>query len=144
MATYNKFQGFVGYLGTAVINCNTDQFDLYLTNNAPSASLDDVKADLAGITEQNGYTEVDIVNTYAEASGTGTCSVGLASGDQVWTGTTTDPAFGPFQYCVVFDETVASPVVDPLICWHDYGSAISVNNGETFTWNSNGTLFTIV
>ena len=141
MATYNKFQGFVGYLGTAVINCNTDQFDLYLTNNAPSASADDVKADLAGITEQNGYTEVDIVNTYAEASGTGTLSVGLASGDQVWTAS--GGSFGALQYAVVFDETVASPVVDPLICWHDYGSSISVNDGETFTWNSTGTLFTI-
>lgn len=141
MATYNKFQGFVGYLGLAAINLNTDQLDLYLTNNAPSASADDVKADLAGITEQNGYTEVDIVNTYAEAAGTGTLSVGLAAGDQVWTAS--GGSFGPFQYTVVFDETVASPVVDPLICWHDYGSAVTVNDGETFTWNSTGTLFTI-
>ena len=143
MATYNKFQGFVGYLGLAAVNCNTDTFKVYLSNAAPSASLDDVKADLAEISGGNGYTAggVDIVNTYAEASGTGTLSVGLGSGDQVWTAA--GGAIAQFRYAVVFDDTVASPVTDPLVCWHDYGSAVDVASGETFTWNSDGTLFTI-
>jgi len=68
MATFNKFQGFVGYLGTKVIDLNGDTFNVYLSNAAPSASLDDVKADLAEITNQNGYTApVDIQNAYSPA-----------------------------------------------------------------------------
>lgn len=47
MATFNKFQGFVGYLGLAAVNLNTDTLSCYLSNAAPSASADDVKTDLA-------------------------------------------------------------------------------------------------
>ena len=141
MATYNKFQGFVGHLGLKLIDLNADLLEVYLTNNAPSASADDVKVDLVNITEENGYAEADILNTYAEVTGTGTLTVGLGSGDKVWTAS--GGSFGPLQYTVVYDETVVAPA-DPLICWHDYGSAITVLTGETFTWNSDGTLFTIV
>lgn len=140
MATYNKFQGFVGYLGLAAVNLNTDTLRVYLSNATPSASLDDVKADLAEIAGGNGYTALgeDIVNTYAEASGTGTLSVGTSGGDVVWTAS--GGAIAQFQYAAVYDDTHAS---DILVCWHDYGSAVDVAAGETFTWNSSGTLFTI-
>ena len=137
MATYNKFEGFVGYLGLAVINANTDLFDVYITNLAPSASADNVKADLVGATEENGYTESDAQNTFSEASGTGTC----VTVDITWTAAA--GSFGPFQYIVMFDETVASPVVDPLISWWDYGSSITINDGESFTVDFGASVFTI-
>jgi hypothetical protein len=124
MATYNKFQGFVGYLGLGAVNLNTDTLRVYLTNNTPSASDDDVKTDLAGITEQNGYTPADTTNTYSETSGTGT----LGATDVVWTAS--GGSFGPFRYVVLYDDTHAS---DILIGWWDYGSSITVNTGETFT-----------
>ena len=138
MATYNKFQGFVGYLGTGVIDLNGDLFKVYLSNATPSASADDVKADLAEITNQNGYTApVDIQNAYSEASGTGTMTavdvVITASGGTV----------GPFQYVVIYDDTVASPVVDPLMCWFDYGSALTLQAGETFTVDFGASLLTL-
>ena len=56
MATFNKFEGFIGYLGLGAVNLNTDTLKIYLTNATPSASLDDVKTDLAEITAGNGYT----------------------------------------------------------------------------------------
>src|SRR5574343_173157 len=124
MASYNKFAGFVGYLGLGAVNLNTDTLKAYLTNNAPSASADDVLTDLAGITEEHGYTAADIQNTYSEASGTGT----LAATDVVWTAS--GGSFGPFRYVVVYDDTHAS---DILVCWWDYGSSITVNTGETMT-----------
>lgn len=128
MATYTKVQGFVGYLGTGVINANTDLFEVYLTNATPSASLDDVKADLAEIATGNGYTgAADITNTYSETGGTGTC----AATDVTFTAS--GGAIAQFRYVAVFDETVTSPVVDPLICFWDYGSAVDLASGESFT-----------
>ena len=120
---YNKFQGFVGYLGTAATNMHTATYTVYLTNNAPSASADDIRTDLVGATEENGYAAADITNTYSETAGTGT----VAAVDVVVTAT---GAVGPFRYVVIFDDTHAS---DILVCWWDYGSSISLANGETFT-----------
>lgn len=120
------------------INLNTDTFRAYLSNATPSASADDVKGDIAEITNQNGYTApVDIQNAYSEASGTGTMTavdvVITASGGTV----------GPFQYVVIYDDTVTSPVADPLMCWFDYGSALTLQAGETFTIDFGSSLFTL-
>jgi hypothetical protein len=100
--------------------------------------LDDVLADLAGLGTGGGYTAggEDTQNTYAEATGTGTCS----AVDVVWTGS--GGGFGPFRYVPIYDDTHAS---DVLIAWWDYGSSISVLASETFTADFGGnTLFTIV
>jgi len=134
VSTYNKFEGFVGYLGLGGVNCNTDLFKVYLTNNAPSASGDDVIGDLAGISEENGYAAADITNLYSEASGTGTCTGTTV----VWTAS--GGSFGPGRYVVMYDDTHAS---DILICNWDYGSSVTVKDGETFTVTVGASLFTI-
>jgi hypothetical protein len=139
MAAFNKFQQFVEDLGLAVHNLNTATLEIYLSNATPSASADAVKADLAEITNQNGYTApVDTQNTWAESGGTATL-----------TGTaitiTASGAVGPFQYVVLMNQTATN---DPLIGWWDYGSAVTLANGETFTWKPNnsattGTILTL-
>lgn len=136
MATYNKFQGFVGYLGLGAVNLNTDTFRVYLSNAAPSASLDDVKADLAEISGGNGYTALgeDIQNTYSETTGTGT----MAATDVTWTAS--GGTVGPFQYAAIYDDTHAS---DILMCWYDYGSAPTLADGESFTVDFGASLFTL-
>ncbi len=133
MAAFNKFNDFVEQLGLAAHNLNTNTLNIYLSNTVPSASADAVKTDLAEITNQNGYTApVDTQNTWAESSGTATL-----------TGTaitiTATGAVGPFQYVVLYNDTNAS---DALIGWWDYGSAISLANGETFTWKPNNSATT--
>lgn len=142
MAAYNKFNQFVEDLGDGVHHFKTagDLFKVYLSNATPSASLDLVKTDLAEITAQNGYPSggSDIQNDASETSGTLT----VTAVDVVWTGTTTDPAFGPFQYVALYNDTSSSPL-DPLVAWWDYGSAISINNGETFTVDFGASLLTI-
>ena len=139
MATYNKFQGFVGYLGLAAVNLNTDVLNVYLSNAAPSASADDVKADLAEITNENGYTApVDVQNTYSEATGTGT----LAGTKVV---VTASGSVGPFQYVVLYDDTHASNI---LIGWWDRGAPLTLAASDTFSIKFNnsdttGTIFTL-
>lgn len=136
MAAYNKFQGFVGYLGLAALNLNTDLLKCYLSNAAPSASLDDIKADLAEISAGNGYTAGgdDTTNTYSESGGVGT----LAGTDIVITAS--GGTIGPFRYVVFYDDTHAS---DVLIAWWDYTSSITLNDGETFTIDFGASIATI-
>jgi hypothetical protein len=138
MAAYNKFETFVGDLGLKVHELNADTCKVYLTNNAPSASLDSVKADLAEISAGNGYTSggEDSTNTYSETSGTGT----LAGTDIVWTAS--GGTIGPFRYAVLYNDTPTSPA-DPLIAWWDYGSSITLNDGETFTVDFGASIFTL-
>jgi hypothetical protein len=143
MAAYNKFQDFVEQLGLAKHNLNTDALHVYLSNAAPSASLDAVKADLAEIAAGNGYTAdgIDTLNTWAEAAGTGT----LTGTKAVWTAA--GGTIGPFQYVVLMNFTQTSPL-KPLIAWWDYGSALTLQIGETFSVKFNnsettGTIFTL-
>jgi hypothetical protein len=109
---------------------------VYLTNAAPSASLDDVKTDLAEITAEHGYPAggSDVQNLYSEATGTGT----LTATDVIWTAS--GGSFGPFRYVVLYDDTHAN---DILIAWWDYGSAITVLTGETFTVDFGASVATI-
>ena len=100
-----------------------------------------MKADLAEIATGSGYTgPVDTQNTGAETGGTytltGTKAVITASG-----------AVAAFQYVVLQNTTPTSPL-DPLISWWDYGSALSLLTGETFSIKPNnsdttGTIFTM-
>lgn len=139
MASYNKFQDFVEQLGKGVhqLHAAGHTLKVYLSNAVPSASLDAVKTDLAEITNENGYTApVDIQQDLSESGGTATLTavdvVITASGGTV----------GPFQYAVVYNDDPASPA-DPLVCWWDYGSAITLNDGETFTVDFGASVFTL-
>ena len=129
MATYVKFQQFSKDLGSAVHNLTAAGHTLkvYLTNAAPSVSADAVKADLAEITNENGYAApVDIQNDYTETTGTGTLT-----GVDVEI-TAAGGTVGPFQYAIVYNDTPTAPA-DPLVCYWDYGSAVTLQIGEKFT-----------
>ena len=149
MASYNKFQDFVGDLcgevhalvGDAGASPPTaDVLKVYLTNAAPSAADDSVKADLAEIATGNGYTgAVSVENVGAEATGTFTLT-----GTKV-TITASGGAIAQFRYVVLFNDDAAS---DELIGWWDYGSAVDLASGESFTIKFNngdpdGTIFTL-
>lgn len=126
MAVFNKFNVFTKNLCEKVHDLNADTLRVYLSNATPSAVDDSVKADLAEISTGNGYTgAVDTQNTGATATGTytvtGTKVVITATG-----------AVAQFRYVVLYNDTPTSPA-DPLIGWWDYGSAIDLVNGETFT-----------
>jgi len=146
MATYNKFNSWVEYLcGAADVfgsgGTTADMLDCYLSNATPSASLDTVIADLAEISTGNGYTGPVALNNEGTRS-TNTLTVTAESFTVTASG-----AVGPFQYAVVMDDTLAS---DPLVCWFDYGSPVTLASGETFAVlfngapsGTDGTLFTV-
>ena len=136
MASFVKFYQFVEDLGLGVHNLDTGALKVYLSNAAPSQSLDAVKTDLAEITNQNGYTApVDVTGVWTESTGTAT----LAGTDVVITAT---GAVGPFQYVVLYNDTPTSPA-DPLIGYWDYGTPITLANGETFTVDFSASILTI-
>jgi hypothetical protein len=140
MAAYNKFQDFVEQLGLAKHDFSAagHVLKVYLSNTTPNASTMALKADLAEISSGNGYTAggTDVQNTWSESGGTATC----AGTDVVWTAS--GGSIGPFRYTALYNDTQTSPA-DPLVSWWDYGSALTLNAGESFTVDFGASLFTL-
>ena len=132
MATYNKFQPWVDYL-TEGVNCATDQFVVALTNTVPV----NTNATLSQITEIS-YTNLSSRNLTTASSSQSGGTFSLDFNDLVLTAS---GSVGPFRYVVIYDDTVTG---DPLVAWFDYGSSITMANGDTFTltFNASG-LFTV-
>lgn len=141
MAAYNKFEQFVNDLMNGVHgDFDTQAISIYLSNAAPSASLDLIKTDLAEIATGNGYTGPIDMNANVSVSETGGTATLDISADEVITAS--GGSIGPFQYVVLFNDTPTSPA-DPLIGWWDHGSAVTLNDGESFTVDFGATLFSI-
>jgi hypothetical protein len=140
MAAYNKFQDFVEQvlLGKHDFSAAGHVFKVYLSNDPPSASLDAVKADVIEITAGNGYPAggTDIQNALSETGGTAT----VTGVDVVWTAS--GGSVGPFRYVPLYNDTQTTPN-KPLVSWWDYGSAVTLNNGESFTVDFGSSVFTL-
>lgn len=135
MATFNKFQSFVGALGLGYhgnLNTNTLNVALYRSTDAPTAA-DDVLADLTAQVTGTGYSAggADTTNTYSEAAGTGT----LAGTKVTWTATAAD--WLTFRYVILYN-TQTTTITNGLIGWWDYASDLQLGNGETFSVKFNG------
>ncbi len=135
MATYVKFQDFVEALALGEHDCNADTFKLYLSNTTPDVAADADKADLAEITNENGYSgPVDIQNAMSESSGVATVTAVdvliEASGGTV----------GPFRYVVLYNDDHAT---DGLICYWDRGSEVTLQDGESLSVEFAAALFTL-
>lgn len=128
MATFSKFNCFTEDLAEKVHNLGADTLKILLTNTAPVAS-NTVKANLTEISAGNGYTAggtAASVTSSAQSSGT----YKLVLADVVFTAA--GGSIGPFRYAVIYNDTPTSPA-DPLIGWYDYGSSITLADGETLT-----------
>ena len=126
MAVYNKFQPFIEYAFEKAVNLGSDTLKVMLTNTAPT-SANGLKADLTEISAGNGYTAggtAATISSSAQTSGT----YKLVVADVVFTAN--GGPVGPFRYAVLYDATSTSGV---LIGWWDYGSSISLQDGESFT-----------
>lgn len=134
MATYNKFQAFVENLAEKVHALDVDTLKVLLTNTVP-VNTNTVKANLTEISAGNGYAAGGTQATVsASAQSGGTYKLVLA--DVVFTAS--GGSIGPFRYAVLYNDTPTSPA-KPLIGFWDYGSSITLNDGETFTVDFDGT-----
>jgi hypothetical protein len=114
-----------------VHNLGSDTLKVALTNTLPTSS-NSVLADLTEISAGNGYTAGGTAATIsASAQTSGTYKLTLA--DVVFTAS--GGSIGPFRYAVLYNDTPTSPA-DPLIGWWDYGSSVTLSDGETFTWDA--------
>lgn len=131
MATYNKFQSFVEKVAEKVHNLGADTLTVALcaAANAPVAT-NNVLGDLTQISYTNLSSRALTTATSAHTTGT----YKLVINDL--TLTASGGAVEAFRYIVIYNDTAAS---DDLICWFDYGSALTLADGETLTLDFDGT-----
>lgn len=130
MATFNKFNQFVEDVAEKVHNLGSDALVVALSNVAPAAG----NSVLVNITEIS-YTNLSArtVTTSSSVQTSGTYK--LVCADLVLTAS---GAVATFRYVVLYNDTPTAPA-DPLIGWWDYGSGVTLANGETFTVDFDGT-----
>lgn len=131
MASFNKFNSFVEALAEKVHNLGSDQLAVALcaAANAPVAG----NSQLSNLT-QISYTNLSSRNitTASSAQSSGTYKLTLtdlvlsASGGSV----------AAFRYVVIYNDTATN---DELIGWYDYGSDLTLANGESLTIDFDGT-----
>ena len=132
MATFNKVNDFVK---NAVHNMDleSDQIVVALSNTAPGSEASNPASDgngvLANVTQVT-YTNLSSRNVTTSSSSQtgGTYKLVLAD----ITLTSSGGSTGPFRYVYIFDDTVTVPA-DPLIGYYDYGSSLTLNNGDSLT-----------
>jgi len=136
MASYQKFNAWAENM-VEVANCGTDQFKVALTAaaNAPVAG-NSVIADLTEIS----YTNLSSRNITTSSSTHSSGTYSLVLTDLVLTAG--GGSVATFRYVVIFDDTPTSPA-DPLTAFFDYGSNISLADGETLTLDFGSSLFTV-
>lgn len=135
MAAFSKVNAWAENM-VEVANLATDVFKVALTNTAPTAAGTSVLADVTEI----AYTNLSS-RTLTTTASTQTGGVfSLSFSDLVLT--SSGGSTGPFRYVVIFDDTPTSPA-DPVVCYLDYGSALTLNDTETLTLDFGTNLFTL-
>lgn len=130
MATFTKFETFVERLAEGAHNLGSDVLKLALTNTAPTAATDvglDTGSAHPPPTAANGYTtggETVTISSSEQTSGT----YRLILADETFTAS--GGQIGPFRYVLLYNDTAPN---DELIGYWDYGSSVTLEDGETFT-----------
>lgn len=133
MAAYNKFNSFVEALAEKVHNLGSDTLKVALTNVAPVAT-NSVLANLTEVSYTNCSSRVLTASASSQSGGT----YSLVIDDLVLTAS--GGSVGPFRYVALYNDTALN---DELIAWYDYGSSITLADGETLTLDFGANLFTL-
>lgn len=132
MASFVKINDFVA---NAVENMDleSDQLTIALSNTAPSSESSNPTADTNGIlgnVTQISYSNLSSRNLTTSSSGQSGGVYKLVLADL--TLTASGGSVAAFRYIYIYNDTVTSPA-DPLIGYYDYGSSLTLNDGDTFT-----------
>ena len=137
MATsiYNKFNCLVEDLAEKKHNLASDTLKVAFSNaaNAPSASADVKLADITTIVATNLG---DVTLTVSSSSQTGG-TYKLVVADKLLTATGDVPAF---RYAIIYNDTA---IDDPLICYFDYDSEVTLHANDTITLDFGTELFSL-
>lgn len=132
MAVYNKHQQFVQDAYHGVYNFSSDQLMSYLTAAAnPPLPANSILTDLTQI----DYTNLSSRNMSLNSSSQTAGLYRLILNDLVLT------ASGPvatFRYAGMYNDTPTAPL-NPLVSWWDYGADVTLQAGETFTYDFDAT-----
>ncbi len=130
MASFNKFQPFVENLAEKKIDLG-GTLKILLSNAAPTAT-NGQKSQITEISAGNGYTAggpTVTVSSSAQTSGT----YKLVCADV--TITASGGIIGPFRTATLYDDAATN---DELIGAWDYGSSITLADGESITVDFDG------
>ena len=137
MATFTKYQDTVEQFLRGVHNlvAASHVIKVALHSDAPTVATDDELGDLSQPTG-TGYTAggIDIENDMSESSGTAT----VTGVDKVWTAGASD--WTAFRYASIHND---DSTTDKLLGNWDYGSNVTLLNGETFTVDFGASVFTL-
>jgi hypothetical protein len=126
MAAFQKIPDFAEQVLKGVHNFAAHTFKVALTNTAPQAA-NAVLADLTQIAAAGGYVAGGFVlDSVVLTETAGIAKVVIA--DEVIAAS--GGAMGPLRYAVVYNDTANGK---PLVGFYDYGSSITLNDGETLT-----------
>lgn len=131
MASFTKVNDFVVNLANAM-DLDADTLIVALSNTDPTSGTD-VTADGNGIlanVSQISYTNLSS-RTLANVTSTQTSGTYKLSADDL-TLTESGGSVAAFRYIVIYNDTVTSPA-DPVIGYYDYGTSLTLNDGDTFT-----------
>jgi hypothetical protein len=148
MSAYNKFNQFVEDLAKKVHNLNSDTLMVLLTNTAPNAAdtVVDTTTTPCTVKSTSNATELAAGNGYTKKGNAAAFSSGAQTGGTYklvladpTTWTASGGTMGPFRYAVLFNDSSATTATRGVIAWWDYGSSVTLNSGETFTVDLDGT-----
>jgi hypothetical protein len=132
MATYTKYRQFVKDLIDGVHDFHDHTFRVSLHNTAPAVT-DSVFGDLTEISAGSGYSAGGTVTDISTSVSTGVAKA--TAPDVVFTAS--GGSIGPFRYVNLYNDTPSSPL-NPLVCFFDYGGAVTLADTETFTVDFDG------
>jgi hypothetical protein len=131
MASFTKVNDFVVNLANAM-DLDADTLVVALSNTDPTAGTNVVSDGngVLGNISQISYTNLSS-RTLANVTSTQTSGTYKLSADDL-TLTASGGSVAAFRYIVIYDDTVTSPA-DPVIGYYDYGTSLTLNDGDTFT-----------
>ena len=134
--SFTKVNDFVEDVAEKVHNLGSDQLTLALSNTAPASESSNPTGDgngvLANVT-QVAYTYCSSRNLTVSASAQTSGTYKLTIADI--TLSASGGAVGPFRYVYLYNDTATN---DELIGLYDYGSSITLNDGESLDVDFDG------
>lgn len=134
MPAFNKFNQFVKDLVDGVHDFDGHTFKVMLTNTTPVAT-NTVRANLTEVSAGNGYTAGGVTVTITTSLSGSTAKI--TSSDATFQAS--GGAMANFRFAVLYNDSPTSPA-DPLIGYWDYGQTVTLQDGETLTFDADATL----